>query len=112
MQIELKLANPKSAKVAIVIERGSSAALCGPSMEKATSSFNTMRVPRRLPMAGQSRHGVPMTHAMGANNTPKICCRLEGNHIIPRRLCIPPSTPLARGITAGEGKKHDGVCGG
>ena len=52
--MELKLAKPQSAKVAMVNDRGSSAALCGPSMEKATSSLSTMRVPSRFPMAAQS----------------------------------------------------------
>src|SRR2546422_8257440 len=39
--IELKFAKPHSAKVAMVNERGSSAAFCGPSMENATNSFST-----------------------------------------------------------------------
>ena len=34
----------------------------------------------QLPMFVQSCHGMPMSHATGANTQPKICSRLVGNH--------------------------------
>src|SRR5207245_2560346 len=83
MPMELKLAKPHSANVAMVNERGSSVAFIGPRNENATSSLSTMRVPSRLPMLAQSRHGTPITQATGANTQPKICCRLEGNQASP-----------------------------
>src|SRR5713226_4886599 len=80
MPMELKLANPQSANVAIVKVRGSSVLLIAPSCWNATSSLITMRVPRRLPMAPHSFHGTPITHATGAKSQPKTCCKLDGNH--------------------------------
>ena len=91
MPIELKLAKPHSANVAIVNDRGSSMAFIGPSCEYATNSFRAIRVPRRLPMVGASRQGTPMLHATGAKTHPKICWRLS-----PAR----PSTALTRAIRA------------
>ncbi len=67
----------------MVNERGSIVVLIGPSIENATSSFSTMRVPRRLPMIPQSRQGMPITQATGAKITPKIFSRLWGNQKIP-----------------------------
>src|SRR6266567_3704402 len=80
MPMELKLAKPQSANVAIVKVRGSSVLLIAPSCWNATSSLITMRVPRRFPMAPHSFHGMPITHATGAKSQPKICWRLDGNH--------------------------------
>src|SRR3954453_9362709 len=65
--IELRLANPHSANVAITNDRGSSAAFTLPRSTNATNSFSTMRVPRRLPTVAQSFHSTPKSHAMGAN---------------------------------------------
>src|SRR5580704_14548656 len=101
--IELKFANPHNANVAIVNERGSSVPFIGPSMENATSSLTTIRVPRRFPICTQSCHGTPMTNATGAKAQPKTCCRLVGNHITPcapRKLWIPPKIPLVSAISA------------
>src|SRR5208337_659402 len=47
MPMELKLAKPQSAKVAMVKERGSSEPLNWPSFAKATTSLMVMRVPSR-----------------------------------------------------------------
>ena len=71
--IEEKLAKPHNAYVAIVKDRGSRVSLIVPSCEKAMNSFNTMRVPRRLPIVAASRHGTPKLHATAANTQPKIC---------------------------------------
>ena len=79
--IELRFAKPQSANVAMVNERGSSAALIGPSIENATNSFSTMRVPSRVPITPQSRQGTPITQATGAKTTPKIFSRLDGNQV-------------------------------
>ena len=52
--------------LAMVKERGSRIAFCGPSSENATVSFKTMRVPRRLPMRYQRlrvrKRGTPSTN--------------------------------------------------
>ena len=77
--MELRFANPQSANVAIVKERGSSASFIGPSMENATNSFSTMRVPSRVPITPQSCQGTPITQATGAKTAPKIPSRLSGN---------------------------------
>ena len=103
MPMELKLAKPQSAKVAMAKERGSSTAFCPPSMVKATNSFNTMRVPSRLPIAMQSCHGTPMIKAMGAKRTPRIFSRLAGNQAMPcaaKKLCAPPSNEFMRKMMA------------
>ena len=103
MPMELKLAKPHSANVAMVNERGSSVAFIGPRNENATSSLSTMRVPSRLPMLAQSCHGTPITQATGANTQPKICCRLEGNQASPcgaSQLCSPPRMPFENAINA------------
>ena len=72
-------------------------------MENATNSFSTMRVPRRLPMIGQSRQGIPITQATGAKIAPKMLSRLCGNQDIPcppSQLCTPPRMPFASAIRA------------
>jgi len=79
MPIVPRLAKPHNANVAITYDRGSRDDFCAASMDKATNSFSTMRVPSRLPMAVQSLQGTPITQATGANNTPKILSRLLGN---------------------------------
>src|SRR5580704_4282985 len=102
MPMELKFAKPQRAKVAMVKVRGSSASFISPRCWKATTSLMTMRVPRRLPISAQSRQGIPMSHATGAKTQPKTCERLEGNHVMCRRGCVPsqlwtpPMTPLTR----------------
>jgi len=88
MPIELKFANPHRANVAMVNERGSRLPRRGPSIEKATSSFSTIRVPNRLPIIGQSCQGMPISHAIGANKVPKIRYMEEGNQPIPK--CASP----------------------
>src|ERR1700683_2893618 len=84
--IELKFAKQQSANVAIVKERGSSAAFIGPRKQKATSSLSTMRMPSRLSIARASCHGTPITHAIGEKSHPKICCREEGTQPMPCQL--------------------------
>src|SRR5215470_13159444 len=65
--MELKLAKPHSANVAMVKERGSSADLIVPSLAKAINSLRTMRVPRRFPIAAASCQRIPISHATGAS---------------------------------------------
>src|SRR4051812_46594844 len=71
--IELKLANPHSAYVAI--RRPCSVSdtpatfpfTMSPSCRYATNSLMTTFCPMRLPTTGASCHGVPITHASGAS---------------------------------------------
>ena len=76
--IELKFAKPQSANVAMVNDRGASTVRKGPNIEYATSSFRTILVPRRLPMARQSAQGIPISHAIGANKVPKTYSSTAG----------------------------------
>src|SRR5438270_4516967 len=80
--MELRLANPQSAKVAITKDRGSSASFTLPRSTNATNSFNTIRVPRRLPTVAQSFHSTPNIHAIGANMIAKTCWREAGNQLM------------------------------
>src|SRR6267142_4787572 len=79
MPIELKLAKPQRAKVAMAKVRGSSAPFMRPSWPKATNSLMTIRVPRRLPIFAASCQGTPMSQATGAKIQPKTVCKLSGN---------------------------------
>src|ERR1022692_2233995 len=91
MPMELKLANPHSAYVAMMKDRGSSVSLIGPSFWKATNSLITRRVPSRVPIAGASFQLTPKSHATGAKSHPKICSRLK---------CTRPKMPLTSAIRA------------
>ena len=54
-------------------------------------------------MIGQSCHGIPITHATGANKAPKILSKLEGNQERPMcvsPLWIPPRIPFSNAISA------------
>src|SRR5438552_2488773 len=77
--MELKLAKPQRAKVAMAKVRGSSVPFMGPSWPNATNSLITMRVPSRLPIFAASCQGTPISHATGAKIQPKTVCRLSGN---------------------------------
>src|SRR5438309_4652622 len=79
MAIELRLAKPQSANVAIVKERGSRADLTLPRSTKATNSLSTMRVPSRVPTVAQSFQVTPSAQAMGAKRKARICCKEAGN---------------------------------
>src|SRR5215469_2827214 len=81
--MELKFANPHSANVAIVYERGSSVLCIDPSLWNATNSLVTKRRPSKLAMAGQSCHGIPISQATGEKIQPKICSTLDGNQTKP-----------------------------
>src|SRR5258706_570862 len=59
MPMELKFANPQSAKVAMVKDLGSRESFRVPSCAKATNSLSTIRVPSKLPMVGASCQGIP-----------------------------------------------------
>src|SRR5688572_13777094 len=98
MPIDAKFANPQSAKVAMVNERGSSESFSAPSCAKAMNSLSTMRVPSRLPIAAASRHGTPRLHATGANTQPKIICIDKPG--TPIALPRAPRIPLSRKISA------------
>jgi hypothetical protein len=92
------LANPASANDAIVNERGSSVALSGPSWEKAMNSLSTARVPRRLPIAGQSFQETPRVHATGLPTQPSTVWRSAGNQ--PATAWIAPKIPFTRATSA------------
>src|SRR5881296_2584075 len=70
MPTELTLANPHSAKVAMVNDTGSSCPRSGPRSLYAMNSFSTMRSPSRLPIVPLSCHGTPMTQAIGRKIQP------------------------------------------
>src|SRR2546428_9147915 len=81
MPMELKLAKPQRANVAIAKVRGSSVAFMGPSCPNATNSLITMRVPRRLPILPASCQGTPISQATGAKIHPKIVCKFSGGFL-------------------------------
>src|ERR1039458_10332959 len=98
--MELKLANPHRAYVAMTKDRGSSVLFIGPNCRNATNSFVTRRVPSRLPMVEQSFHGTPIIQATGANTIPKICCSEPGSQPISGRVCTQPRIPFNIAISA------------
>ncbi len=59
---------------------------------------------------GQSCQGMPITQAMGANITPKICSRLWGNQEseMASQLCIPPRMPLIERNQREKRNQHGG----
>src|SRR2546422_3721745 len=81
MPTELTLANPHSAKVAMVNDTGSSCPRSGPRSLYAMNSFSTMRSPSRLPIVPLSCHGTPMTQAIGRKIQPSTVWMLSGNHV-------------------------------
>src|SRR3546814_3912640 len=68
--IELKLANPHSAKVAIATEIGAKPACSLPRSMKATNSLSTTLVPNSPPTAALSSHGTPISHITGRKTAP------------------------------------------
>jgi hypothetical protein len=73
------LANPHTANTAIALERGSMSATTFCSSPNAISSLMTARVPSTLPTSGQSDHGTPIVHAIGANSQPSMRCSVSGS---------------------------------
>ncbi len=77
MPIELKFANPHSANVAIVNDRGSSDVLQRPELRVGDELVEHHARAEQVADRRRIRHGTPIAQATGANTQPKICCRLR-----------------------------------